>query len=166
MNKAIAAEKEATIQEIVEAIKAAKSVSIVEYRGLTVNKLEGLRRDLRKEECELKVYKNTLVHKAADQLGYEALKSHLVGPNAFVFSRKDEVSAPKILAKFARRNEKLVLKGGIIDGKIIDANELKVVSTLPNKEGMLSMLLSCLTAPIRGFACAVKAIADKMETQN
>jgi large subunit ribosomal protein L10 len=163
MNKAIIAEKEAVINEISEAIKNSKSLSIVEYRGLTVAKLEGLRRDLRKEGCELKVYKNTLVNKAAQELGYPELEKYLEGPNAFVFSKNDEVAAPKLLVKFAKRNEEVVLKGGIVSGKVIDSNELKVVSTLPNKEGMLSMLLSCLTSPIRGFACAVKAVADKME---
>lgn len=167
MNKAIIAEKQAVINEISEAIKASKSVSIVEYRGLTVAQLESLRRDLRKEGCEMKVYKNTLFNIAASELGYGDLKAHLEGPNAFVFSNNDEVAAPKLLVKFAKRNDEMVLKGGIVSGKVIDSNELKVVSTLPNKEGMLSMLLSCLTSPVRGFACAVKAVADKMgEAQN
>lgn len=162
MNKAVLAEKEAVIKEITEAVQNAKSMSIVEYRGLTVSKLEQLRKDLRKEECELKVYKNTLVNLAAEKLGYD-LKENLEGPNAFVFSNKDEVTAPKLLAKFAKANEELVFKGGVVSGKVIDAKELKVVATLPSKEGLLSMLVGCLTSPVRSFACAVKAVADKME---
>ena len=168
MNKEILAGKQGTINEIMEAIKNAQSVSIVEYRGLSVSKLEGLRKDLRKEDCTIKVYKNTLVSRAAKELGYPELEEHLEGPNAFIFSNKDEVSAPKILAKFAKRNEEMVLKGGLVSGKVIDAQGLKTVASLPNKEGLLSMLLSCLTSPVRGFACAVKAVADKQaeETQN
>ncbi len=167
MNKEILAGKQAVIDEIAEAIKNSHSVSIVEYRGLTVGQIEGLRKDLRKENCTLRVYKNTLVNRAAHEQGYPDLKDHLEGPNAFVFSNNDEVSAPKILVKFAKRNEQMVIKGGLVGGKVIGADELKVVATLPSKEGLLSMLLSCLTSPVRGFACAVKAVADKQEeTQN
>ena len=163
MNKDIIASKEAVVNTIVETAKTSQSFSVIEYRGLTVNQLETLRRELRKEEAELKVFKNTLVEKAAEQLGHDDLKEMLKGPNAYVFSHKDAVSGPKVLSKFAKTNKKLVIKGGVVEGKVVDAKELKVIATLPNKEGLLSMLLSCLTSPVRGFACAVKAIADKEE---
>ncbi|MDY4788360.1 MAG: 50S ribosomal protein L10 [Bacilli bacterium] len=161
MNKEIMASKEAVVSTIVEAVKTSQSFSVVEYRGLTVNQLETLRKELRKEDAELKVFKNTLVSKASEQLGYNELEEVLSGPNAFVISHKDAVSGPKVLSKFAKTNDKLVIKGGVVEGKVVNANELKVIATLPNKEGLLSMLLSCLTSPVRSFACAVKAIADK-----
>ena len=142
MNKEIMASKEAVVSTIVEAVKTSQSFSVVEYRGL-------------------KVFKNTLVSKASEQLGYNELEEVLSGPNAFVISHKDAVSGPKVLSKFAKTNDKLVIKGGVVEGKVVNANELKVIATLPNKEGLLSMLLSCLTSPVRSFACAVKAIADK-----
>ena len=163
MNKQIIAAKEAVVSTIAESVKNAHSVSVVEYRGLTVAQVESLRRELRKVGSEMKVFKNTLVARAVDSLGYQELNDKLVGPNAFVFSNEDAVSAPKVLAKFARKNEQLVIKGGIVDGKVVDDKELKVVATLPNKAGLLSMLLGCLNAPVVKFACAVKEIAKQQE---
>ena len=81
------------------------------------------------------------------------------GSNAFVFS-KEISDGPKVLAKFAKRNENLVIKAGLVEGKVYDAAGMKTIATLPNKEGLISMFLSCLQAPIRSFACAVKAVAD------
>lgn len=164
MNKSIIAAKESVVNEITANISASQSVVVVEYRGLNVEDLQQLRRELRKEGGEIKVYKNTLVSRAIETLGLgNGLEADLNGPNATVFSKKDCVTAPKILSKFAKKNDKLVIKGGIVEGKIVSAADVKVVATLPNKEGLLSMLLSCLNAPIRNFACAVKAIADKQQ---
>jgi large subunit ribosomal protein L10 len=165
MNKQIIAGKEAVVSTITESIKNAQSVSVVEYRGLTVAQVESLRKELRKVGSEMKVFKNTLVTRAVDSLGYQDLNDTLVGPNALVFSKEDAVSAPKVLAKFAKRNEKLVIKGGIVEGRVVNSDELKVVATLPNKEGLLSMLLGCLTSPVVKFACAVKEIAKAQEQE-
>ena len=165
MNKQIIAGKELVVSEITESIKSAQSVSVVEYRGLTVAQVEALRKELRGVGSEMKVFKNTLVTRAVDSLGYQDLEDTLVGPNAFVFSNEDAVSAPKVLAKFARKNENLVIKGGIVEGRVVNSDELKVVATLPNKEGLLSMLLGCLTSPVVKFACAVKEIAKAQEQE-
>jgi large subunit ribosomal protein L10 len=163
MNKSIIEQKELLVNEVSEELKNSASSIVVEYRGLTVAKLSELRRELRKQNATLKVYKNSIMTRAANLAGYSELESELTGPNAIVFSETDSTSAAKLLTKFARRNDELVVKGGIVEGKYVDAQEMKVVATLPNKEGMLSMLLSCLQAPIRNFACAVKAVADKQE---
>lgn len=163
MNKEIVAAKKKVIDTVAEAFKNAQSVSVIEYRGLTVNELEVLRKDLRKENAELKVFKNTLVEKAVEELGYKELKEILEGPNALVFSHTDAVTGPRIVSKFAKAHENLIIKGGIVEGKAVTDAEMKVIATLPGKEGLLSMLLSCLQSPVRGFACAVKAIAEKKE---
>ena len=163
MNKTIIELKENQVNEVCEELKNNPSSIIVEYRGLSVEKISALRRQLREEEATLKVYKNTIVSRAADKAGYSELNEELTGPNAIVFSKKDSTSAAKLLTKFARRNDELVVKGGIVEGKYVNAKEMKVVATLPGKDGLLSMLLSCLQAPIRNFACAVKAVADKQE---
>jgi len=160
MNKEILAAKQGTVSEIVESMKSAQSVSIVEYRGLTVTALEELRRNLRKENSSFKVYKNTLVALAAKELGYSGVEDHLQGPNAFIFSNGDEVSAPKVLAKFAKAHEEVVFKGGIVSGKVVSGDELKAIAKLPNKNGLLSMFLSCLQSPVTKFAATVKAVAD------
>ena len=146
---------------IAEAFKNAKSVTVVEYRGLTVASLDELRKTLRESNSSFKVYKNTLVNIAAKEWGYEGLAEHLEGPNAFVFSGNDEVSAPKAITKFAKKHDELVVKAGIVEGKVLNAEEIVAVSKLPGKEGLLSMFLSCLNAPISKFAATVKAVADK-----
>ena len=161
MNKAIIEQKETLVSEVSEELKSSAATVVVEYRGLTVEKISQLRRELKKQDATMKVYKNSIVSRAANLVGYSELDSELTGPNAVVFSKTDSTGAAKLLTKYAKRNEELVVKGGIVEGKYVDAQEMKVVATLPNKEGMLSMLLSCLQAPIRSFACAVKAIADK-----
>ena len=163
MNKSIIEQKQNLVSEVAEELKNSPSSIVVEYRGLTVEKISELRRTLREEEATLKVYKNTIVSRAAESAGYSELDAELTGPNAIVFSKKDSTSAAKLLTKFAKRNDELVVKGGIVEGKYVNAKEMKVVATLPGKDGLLSMLLSCLQAPIRNFACAVKAVADKQE---
>ena len=163
MNKAIIEQKETLVSQVSEEMKNSASTVVVEYRGLTVEKISELRRELRKQDATMKVYKNSIVSRAANLVGYSELDSELTGPNAIVFSKNDSTGAAKLLTKFAKRNEELVVKGGIVEGKYVDAKGMKVVATLPNKEGMLSMLLGCLQAPIRNFACAVKAVADKQE---
>ena len=160
VEKAIILEKQALVNTISDSISNAKSTVVVEYRGVSVAKLEELRRELRKEGVAMKVYKNTLVTRASNKLGLD-LDAELVGPNAFVFSYEDAVSAPRILAKFAKKEKNLVIKGGVVEGKVISAEEMLAVSKLPSREGLYSMLLSCLQAPIRNFACAVKAVAEK-----
>lgn len=163
MNKAIIAEKQVKVDQIMAHFQASQSVSVIEYRGLGVAQLEKLRKDLRAEGVELHVLKNTLVQRVADGMGLQALDGQLSGPNAYVFSKKDAVSGPRILVKYARSQEKLVIKGGVVEGKVVNAAEMTTIAKLPNKDGMLSMLLSCLTSPIRAVALAVKAVAEKQE---
>ena len=163
MNKSIIEQKETLVNEVSEELKNSASSIVVEYRGLTVEKISTLRKELRKQDATMKVYKNTIVSRAANAAGYSELDAELTGPNAIVFSKTDSTGAAKLLTKFAKRNDELVVKGGIVEGKYVDAKGMKVVATLPNKEGMIAMLLGCLQAPIRNFACAVKAVADKQE---
>ena len=89
-----------------------------------------------------------------------SIDTHLVGPSAIVTAH-DEVSAAKVVYAFAKDHDKLTVKAGIVDGKVTSEKDLKALSTLPNKEGMLSMLLSVLQAPIRNLACAIKAVSEK-----
>jgi len=161
MNKEIRAAKESSVSEIESLMKNAKSVAIVEYRGLTVKALESLRKTLRKNNSSFSVFKNTLVNIAGKNLGYEGLAEHLEGPNAFVFSNEDEVSALKDIVKFAKQNEEMVIKAGIVGGKVLNKEEVIAISKLPGKNGLLSMFLSCIQSPITKFAATVKAVADK-----
>ena len=161
MNQAVLAAKSETVKEISEKAKKSQTIIVCEYRGLTVAQIQEVRRALHKENAEMSVYKNSLVERAVDELGYNDLNSILTGPNAIVFS-EDVIAGAKVIAKYAKRHRDiLVVKGGIVEGKFVDAKGIIEVSKLPGKEGLISMFLSCLQAPIRSFACAVKAVADK-----
>ena len=161
MNQAVLAAKSETVKEISEKAKKSQTIIVCEYRGLTVAQIQEVRRALHKEKAEMSVYKNSLVERAVDELGYNDLNSILTGPNAIVFS-EDVIAGAKVIAKYAKRHRDiLVVKGGIVEGKFVDAKGVLEVAKLPGKEGLISMFLSCLQAPIRSFACAVKAVADK-----
>lgn len=160
MNKEIVKQKESLVEEIYSEIKDAKASIIVEYRGLSVAQLSDLRKQLRKEEATLKVLKNTLISRAASKAGFAELDKELEGPNALVITKNDPGATAKILTKFAKRNDALVVKGGIVEGKVLEAKDVDMVAKLPNKEGLISMFLGCLQASVRNFACAIKAVAD------
>ena len=102
MNKEVLASKQAVVKEIADKAKAAKSLTIAEYRGLTVAQIQTLRRALREEKTEMCVYKNSLVERAVKELGYEGLDEYLSGPNALFFS-EDISNGPKVLAKYAKK---------------------------------------------------------------
>ena len=161
MNQAVLAAKSETVKEISEKAKKSSTIIVCEYRGLTVAQIQEVRRALHKEKAEMSVYKNSLVERAVDELGYNELNDILSGPNAIVFS-EDVIAGAKVIAKYAKRHRDiLIVKGGIVEGKFVDAKGILEVAKLPGKEGLISMFLSCLQAPIRSFACAVKAVADK-----
>ncbi len=160
MKDAVLESKKAVVSEIQEKMTASQSTVVVEYRGLTVAEVTELRRSLRAEGIEFKVYKNSMSQRAAEAAGFNELTEQLTGPTAIAFS-DDAVASSRVLAKFAKKHDKLVLKGAIVEGKVVGVDTIKELSSLPNREGMLSMLLSCLQAPVRSFACAVKAVADK-----
>ena len=152
--------KQVVVDEITSKLENAKSAVVVEYRGLTVAEVTELRRNLRKEDVEMKVYKNTLVYRAAESLGYGDIKSELEGPNAVVFGHSDAVAPARVLADYAKKHKALVLKGAIVEGKVLNSDQVLELSKLPNREGMYSMLLGCLQAPMSKFARTLKAVAE------
>ncbi|MDI9504083.1 MAG: 50S ribosomal protein L10 [Erysipelotrichaceae bacterium] len=151
--------KKAIVNEVVEAAKAHNSMVVVEYRGLSVSEMTELRRELRENDARMVIYKNSMVQRAVSELNKPELSEYLTGPNAFVFS-KDTIAGPRVISKFARRNEHIVIKGGLLDGRVLDAEGVKAIGKLPGREGLISMFLSVLEAPIRQFAATVKAVAE------
>ena len=160
MNQTILENKKATVAEIAKGFSENQSFTVVSYQGLTVAEMQELRKTLAKVDATISVQKNTLVRLALASANQPAMDEALNGANAFVFS-KELGAGPKALIKFARRHENLVVKGGIAEGRVLDAAGVKTISQLPDKNGMLSMFLSCLNAPIQKFAATVKAVADK-----
>ncbi|KYD20734.1 50S ribosomal protein L10 [Caldibacillus debilis] len=159
-------QKKRIVEEITEKLKKSQTTVIVDYRGLNVAEITELRKQLREAGVEFKVYKNTLMRRAAEKAELSELNEFLTGPNAVAFSEHDPVMPAKILNEFAKKNEKLEIKAGIVEGRLASIDEIKALAELPSREGLLSMLLSVLQAPIRNFALAVKAVADQKGEQS
>lgn len=152
--------KKVVVSEISEKFQNSQSAVVVEYRGLTVAEVTELRRALRAENVEFKVYKNKLVQRATESLGYGEINSQLVGPNAIAFGTNDAVAPARVLAKFAKDHDLLVIKAGIVEGKVLGQDEVNALAKLPNREGMYSMLLGCIKEPVAKFARVIQAVAD------
>jgi large subunit ribosomal protein L10 len=159
-------EKQQTVTDIASKLRDSKSTVIVDYRGLNVTQVTELRKQLRDSGVEFKVYKNSLARRATEQTEMTDLDAYLVGPTAIAFSSDDVVAPAKILSDFAKKNDALEIKAGIVEGKVVDVSEIKALADLPSREGLLSMLLSVLQAPMRNFALATKAVAEQKEAGN
>ena len=164
MSKVLEA-KQAVVEEISSKLKSSVSVVVVDYRGLNVSQVTELRKQLREAGIDFKVYKNSMSRRAAEAAGLEGLNEHLVGPNAIAFSTEDVIAPAKILNDFAKKNDKLEIKAGVIEGNVASVEDVKALAELPSREGLLSMLLSVLQAPMRNFALATKAVAEQKEEQ-
>lgn len=164
MSKAVEMKKE-IVGEIADKFKGSVSTIVVDYRGLNVAEVTELRKQLREAGVEFKVYKNSLTRRAAEAAEITGLNDALTGPNAIAFSTEDVVAPAKILNDFAKKHEALEIKAGVIEGNVATVEEVKALAELPSREGLLSMLLSVLQAPIRNLALVTKAVAEQKEEQ-
>ena len=163
MSEQAIAKKQQEVNEVVEKINAANSLVVVDYLGLSVAEVTELRKQLREAGVEFKVIKNTIMRRALDSQELEYHEEVFQGPTAVAFGMEDAVAPAKILSDFAKKAEALELKGGILEGEVLSKEEIQQIAKLPNREGLLSMLLSVLQAPVRNVAYAVKAVADAKE---
>ena len=157
--------KKQEVDIIAEQLKNSVSTVIVDYRGLSVAEVTELRSQLREAGVEYKVLKNTMVRRAAEQAGIEGLDEHLVGPTAVATSTEDVVAPAKVLAKFAKEHEALEIKVGVMEGAVISAEEVNTVGTLPSHDGLVSMLLSVLQAPVRTSHMQLKLLEKTKKTK-
>ncbi len=155
--------KKVVVAELTERLKNAQAGVIADYRGLTVAQDTELRAKLREAGVEYTIVKNTLTRFAANEVGLEGLDPVLHGPTALATSANDVVSPAKVLVEFAKNNEQLEIKAGFVDGKVIDADEVKVYASIPSKEVLISKMMGSLLAPIGNLARALDAIAKKDE---
>lgn len=162
-NANVLQEKQQVVSEVATKLRDSASTIVADYRGLNVAQVTELRKRLREAGIDFQVLKNSLVRRATAEAKLTDLDSALSGPTAVAFSKDDVVAAAKILSEFAKKNDALKVKGGIVEGRFVDVDQIKELANLPSREGLLSMLLSVLQAPIRNFALAVKAVSDKQE---
>jgi len=168
-------EKQTTIDEIKGKIDSATMAILTEFQGLNVAEMTELRKLLRKAEIDYKVYKNTLVRLAAEQLGLTGIEKYLIGTTALAIIKKDELASPaKILKDFSAKHQHLKVKGGILNYKVISFDDVNSLINMPPREVVISMVLGgiqapltkmmgVLQAPLRDFISVVKNLADKKE---
>lgn len=158
--------KEAKVVEIKEKFEKAQSVILASYQGLTVEEDTTLRKSLREEGVEYKVYKNSLVILAAKELGMEGIEEYLEGPVSIAFGYEDATAPARILFDFAKSHKKLELKAGIVDSVIYNKEQVEKLATIPSKEVLIAKLLGSFKAPLSSFAYLVNAIKEKKETES
>jgi large subunit ribosomal protein L10 len=162
-NAKVLESKQQQVSEVSGKLKESTTTVVVDYRGLNVAQVTELRKQLRQAGVEFEVLKNTVVRRATAEAELSELDQYLSGPTAIAFSKEDAVAPAKILSDFAKKNDKLSVKGGVVEGKVVGFDQIKELAELPSREGLLSMLLSVLQAPMRNFALAVKAVSEKQE---
>ena len=162
MSKAVEMKK-AIVAEITDKLEKSTSAIIVDYRGLKVDEVTELRRKFTEAGVDYKVYKNTLMKRAAEDLGMTELVEELQGPNAVAISYDDPVAPARIANEFAKNHKQLELKVGIVEGVFYDESKLKELADIPSREVLIAKLLGSLKAPVSNFAYLVQAIADAKE---
>ncbi len=153
--------KKGIVSEIVDSIKGSESVILFQYQGLTVAELSELRNKLRETDATVKVYKNTLLKRALDELNL-SFEGFLEGPNAICFG-KNLLEPIKVLSEFAKDHEKMEIRVGIISGSVADIATIKEYASIPSKEGLLTMFAGGLIEHIRNFSIAVNLLAEQKE---
>lgn len=151
--------KKAQVAELVESLKTAVTGVLVDYRGLSVEEDTKLRNDLRAAGVKYFVVKNTLLRLAANQVGLEDLDSILHGPTALAIS-DDPVAPAKVIADFAKDNDKMEIKSGFMDGKVMTLDEIKALAKTPSKETLIAKMMGSLNSPISGLARLLSTIVD------
>jgi large subunit ribosomal protein L10 len=166
MSKAIET-KQGIVSEIAEKLDKATSCVVVDYRGLTVEEVTELRDKFREAGIDYKVYKNTMVRRAASQINKmeEFNDEKLVGTNAFAISYEDALAPTKVISEFAKTHPNLEFKMGYVEGEYYDATKLEELSKIPSREELIAKLLGSLKAPVSNFVYLVDAIAKQKEEQ-
>ncbi len=169
------AAKNDIIEHYNEVFKANPSVLLVEYKGLSVKEIEGLRSNLKGADTKLAVVKNTLLRKATKDTDFEQLNDLLVGPTAIAVCESDAAAAAKVFVDTAKDIPSLVIKGGVVEGTVVGAEEITAISKLPSRQEMMAQLLGALTSPMSNLVgtlsqlqtqllYALEAVKDKKET--
>ena len=157
----IKAQKQQIVADLVEKLKTASSCVIVTYAGITVENDTKMRAAFRKAGIDYMVIKNTLIGRACDEVGYEAMKENLNGMSAIAIGYDDPIAPAKIAKEYADKVETFEIKGGFLENAVVDANTVKALADIPSKEVLLARFLGSIQGPISGFARAIQAVIDQ-----
>ena len=161
-SKSILNAKEAVVKEIKASVQNSESVLLFSYQGLTVAEISELRRNLRNAQGDVKIYKNTLVKRALDELNIQMDTSFLEGPNAIVFG-KELLEPIKVLSKFAKEHDKAVIRVGVISGSVADLETINSYASIPSREGLLTQLAGGMIQYVRDLSIALNLYAEQIE---
>ena len=153
-------EKAAVISDVSAQAARSQTLALAEYRGLTVEHLNKLRKDAREKGVYLHVLKNTLARRAVAGTPFEVAQGAMVGPLIYGFS-EDAVAAAKVIADFSKGNDKLVIKGGAYAGRVLDANGVKALAAIPSREVLIAQVAGLLKSPIQRLAGVLAAVAEQ-----
>lgn len=157
-------DKVAKVEELTEKVKASSALLVADYRGITVAEARQLRNEVRATGASYEVVKNSLISRAADEAGVEALKDYLDGPTAIAFCDGEAVEPARVLTRFAKELKSFEIKGGILDGQVIDTERIRFLASLPPKDVLLAQLLGGLQGPIRGLVTVLAGPARGLVT--
>ncbi|MEY2442983.1 MAG: large subunit ribosomal protein [bacterium] len=158
-------QKAAVIDEIAVEIKQSAAVFAVDYRGITVAQAAELRGKLRDADATLRIVKNTLTERAADQAGAEGLKALLIGPTALTFARGDAATAAKAVSDFARMTNLLPFKGGVMDGQGLAAEQVSAIAKLPSRDILNAQLVNIVASPLTGLVTSLSNLISGLARQ-
>ena len=162
-NAKVLSEKQAVVAALTEQLKGASSGVLVDYKGITVAEDTALRVELRQNEVQYSVVKNTLARFALNNVGLEGLDEVLNGTTSLATSAGDPIAPMRVINKYAKQlgDDKFIIKGGFMDGKVLSLDEIMALAELPSKETLLAQTLGMMLAPITSLAIVLKAIAEK-----
>lgn len=157
-------DKKAVVAEISAEVAKAQTIVVAEYRGIEVASMTHLRKQARESGVYLRVLKNTLARRAVQDTPFAALADKMVGPLVYGISA-DPIAAAKVLNDFSKKDDKIVVKAGSFDGKLLSAAEVGALASIPSREELLSKLLYVMKAPLSGFARGLAALAEKKQAE-
>lgn len=163
-NQKIIASKSDAVDKLAQQMADSKSYFLCEYAGLTVQQLEELRKELRKDNCLLKVATNNTIKRAASKNGFDQLND-VEGPSCLILSFNESVDGPKAASQFQKKNKKLKMKDGVVDGQYCTKEEIRAVSALPSKMGLLTMLAGGMLQPLQQLSLGLNMIANPESNQ-
>ena len=162
----IIAQKEKEVKELAEKMKDASLVLLVDYRGINVADVTGLRKSVREIGAEYAVIKNNITRRALKECGVEELDEALVGPTAVIIAKEEYLPALKTIYKFAKENDFYKIKGGVLEGKVASVEELTTLAQLPSREELIAKLAGCLLANVSKLAATLDAVRVKKEEES
>ena len=157
-------DKKAVVEEVAAEVAKAETIVVAEYRGIQVASMTKLRAKAREQGVYLRVLKNTLARRAVAETPFAGLADQMVGPLVYSVSA-DPVAAAKVLFDFSKTDDKIVIKAGSYDGKVLDAAGVGQLASIPSREELLSKLAYVMQAPVAGMARAFAALAEKKQAE-